>query len=50
MDWRLLGPLLGGWLFDHFAALSVFGTAALLMALGAGLMLVLVHEPSRQNR
>jgi predicted MFS family arabinose efflux permease len=42
----VIGPLLGGWLFDRFAAMSVFGTAALLMTLGAGLMLVLVREPS----
>jgi predicted MFS family arabinose efflux permease len=43
----VIGPLLGGWLFDRFAALSVFGTAALLMALGAGLILLLVREPAR---
>jgi MFS family permease len=43
----VIGPLLGGWLFDRFAAMSVFGTAALLMTLGAGLMLVLVRGPSR---
>jgi MFS transporter, DHA1 family, multidrug resistance protein len=45
----VIGPLLGGWLFDRFAAMSVFGTAALLMALGAGLILVLVREPSRDT-
>ena len=45
----VIGPLLGGWLFDRFAAMSVFGTAALLMALGAVLILLLVHEPSRQS-
>jgi len=43
----VIGPLLGGWLFDRFDALSVFGTAASLMALGAGLILLLVREPSR---
>jgi MFS family permease len=43
----VIGPLLGGWLFDRFSAMSVFGTAALLMALGAGLILLLVREPSR---
>jgi MFS family permease len=43
----VIGPLLGGWLFDRFAAMSVFGTAALLMALGAVLILLLVREPSR---
>jgi MFS transporter, DHA1 family, multidrug resistance protein len=43
----VIGPLLGGWLFDRFPAMSVFGTAALLMALGAVLILLLVREPSR---
>jgi MFS family permease len=43
----VIGPLLGGWLFDRFGALSVFGSAASLMALGAGLILLLVREPSR---
>ncbi len=43
----VMGPLLGGWLFDRFAALSVFVVAALLMALGAVLILLLVREPSR---
>jgi len=45
----VLGPLLGGWLFGRFAALSVFGTAALLMALGAVLIWLLVREPSRDG-
>jgi len=45
----VIGPLLGGWLFDRFAALSVFGAAALLMALGAVLILLLVREPARAN-
>ena len=43
----VFGPLLGGWLFDRFSAMSVFGTAALLMALGAALILLFVREPSR---
>jgi len=43
----VIGPLLGGWLDVRFGALSVFGSAALLMALGAGLILLLVREPSR---
>ena len=43
----VIGPLLGGWLDVRFGALSVFGSAALLMALGAGLILLLVCEPSR---
>jgi MFS family permease len=43
----VIGPLLGGWLFDSFNAMSVFGTAALFMALGAGLILLFVREPSK---
>jgi hypothetical protein len=43
----VIGPLLGGWLFDRYAAMSVFGAAALFMALGAVLILLLVREPSR---
>ena len=46
----VIGLLLGGWLFGRFAALGVFGSAALLMALGAVLILLLVREPSRQNQ
>jgi MFS family permease len=45
----VIGPLLGGWLFDRFSAMSVFGTAALLMALGVVLILLFVREPSRQR-
>jgi len=44
----VIGPLLGGWLYDRFDALSVFGSAALLMALGAGLIVLLVREPARE--
>jgi len=43
----VIGPLLGGWLYDHIGALSVFGTAALLLALGAGSILLFVREPSK---
>lgn len=43
----VMGPLLGGWLYDRIGALSVFGTAALFMALGAGLILLFVREPSK---
>jgi predicted MFS family arabinose efflux permease len=42
-----MGPLLGGWLYDRIGALSVFSTAALFMALGAGLILLFVREPSK---
>ena len=43
----VIGPLLGGWLYDRISALSVFSTAALFMALGAGLILLFVREPSK---
>ena len=43
----VMGPLLGGWLYDRIGALSVFSTAALFMALGAGLILLFVREPSK---
>ncbi len=42
----VIGPLLGGWLYDRFAAVGAFGTSALLMALGAVLILLFVREPS----
>jgi MFS family permease len=43
----VIGPLLGGWLYDRFAAAGAFGASALLMALGALLILLFVREPSR---
>lgn len=45
----VIGPLLGGWLFDRFSAMSVFGIAAFLMVFGAILILLLVREPSHQK-
>jgi DHA1 family multidrug resistance protein-like MFS transporter len=42
----VIGPLLGGWLYDRFAAVGTFGTSALLLALGAVLILLFVREPS----
>jgi MFS transporter, DHA1 family, multidrug resistance protein len=42
----VIGPLLGGWFSDSLGSMSVFVTAASLMALGAILILLLVHEPS----
>lgn len=45
----VIGPLLGGWLFDHFGAMSVFGSAAMFMALGAVSILLFVREPSQQG-
>jgi MFS family permease len=43
----VIGPLLGGWIYDRFGAGEAFITAALLLVLGAILILLLVHEPSR---
>jgi len=43
----VIGPLLGGWLYDRFAAVGTFGVSALLMALGAVLILLFVREPPR---
>ncbi len=43
----VIGPLLGGWLFHRFGVISVFGTAALFMALGAGSIWLWVLEPSK---
>jgi DHA1 family multidrug resistance protein-like MFS transporter len=45
----VIGPLLGGWLYDRFAALGAFGISTLLMVLGAGLIFVLVREPSHSE-
>jgi MFS transporter, DHA1 family, multidrug resistance protein len=45
----VIGPLLGGWLFERFHVMSVFGSAALFLALGAGLILLFVREPSKQG-
>ena len=43
----VIGPLMGGWLYDRFAALGAFGISALIMVLGAVLVLLFVREPSR---
>jgi MFS family permease len=45
----VIGPLLGGWLYDRFAAGGAFGTCALLLAAGAALIFLLVREPARQK-
>jgi DHA1 family multidrug resistance protein-like MFS transporter len=45
----VIGPLLGGWLYDRFAALGAFGASALLMALGAVLILLFLREPAHAN-
>ena len=43
----VIGPLLGGWLYDGFGAGEAFVTTASLLVLGAILILLLVREPSR---
>lgn len=45
----VIGPLMGGWLYDRFAAAGAFGVSALLMAFGAVLILLFVHEPPHSN-
>lgn len=45
----VIGPLLGGWLYDRFAALGAFGISTLLMVLGAVLIFLLVREPSHSK-
>ncbi len=45
----VIGPLLGGWLYDRFAAVGAFAASALLMALGAVLIWLLVREPPRMK-
>jgi predicted MFS family arabinose efflux permease len=45
----VIGPLLGGWLYDRFAALGAFGASTLLMVLGAVLIFLLVREPSHSE-
>ena len=45
----VIGPLLGGWLYDRFAALGAFGISALLMVIGAVLIFLFVREPPRMK-
>jgi MFS transporter, DHA1 family, multidrug resistance protein len=45
----VIGPLLGGWLYDRFAALGTFGISALLMVIGAVLIFLLVREPAHSE-
>jgi MFS family permease len=42
----VIGPLLGGWFYDRYAAGGAFGVSALLLAAGAGLILLFVREPA----
>lgn len=46
----VIGPLMGGWIYDHFAAVGAFGTSALLMMLSAVLILFFVREPSQAQK
>jgi len=43
----VIGPLIGGLLYDRFAAVWAFRANALLMLLGAALIVLLVREPLR---
>jgi DHA1 family multidrug resistance protein-like MFS transporter len=43
----VLGPLIGGFIYDHFAPEWAFRANALLLASGAVLYLLLIREPSR---
>jgi MFS transporter, DHA1 family, multidrug resistance protein len=45
----VIGPLLGGWLYDRFAALGTFGISALLMVIGAIFIFLFVREPPRMK-
>ncbi len=43
----VIGPLLGGWIYGRYGAGGAFFTTALLLVLGAILIVLLVREPSR---
>ena len=43
----VVGPLVGGYLYDAFAAQWAFYANALLLGLGAVLLLLLIREPDR---
>lgn len=45
----VIGPLLGGWIYDTFAAAWAFRANALLLGVGAVLILMLVREPRRRH-
>lgn len=45
----VIGPLMGGWLYDRLATAGAFGASALLMAFGAVLILLFVREPPRAS-
>lgn len=46
----VIGPLLGGWIYDTFAATWAFRANAFMLGLGAVLILALVREPRRIPR
>ncbi len=46
----VIGPLVGGWIYERFAAVGTFGISALLMTLGAALVLLFVREPGAGRR
>jgi MFS transporter, DHA1 family, multidrug resistance protein len=43
----VVGPLLGGWIYDTFTAAWAFRANALMLGLGAALILILIREPHR---
>ena len=45
----VIGPLLGGWIYGRFGAGSAFVSSAVLLVLGAILLLLLVRDPSRHE-
>ena len=45
----VIGPLLGGWIYDRFAEVLAFGVSALLLALGAALIMLFVRELQRAD-
>jgi len=45
----VIGPLLGGWIYDRSAEVGAFGTSALLMGLGAVSIMLFVREPRRAD-
>jgi DHA1 family multidrug resistance protein-like MFS transporter len=43
----VVGPLLGGWIYDTFTASWAFRANALMLGVGAALILLLIREPHR---
>jgi MFS family permease len=43
----VVGPLLGGWIYDTFTASWAFRANALMLGVGAALILLLIREPRR---